>query len=144
APVTVVGSLVVFFAWAFSMCGMLAASRWLPEGSLLVSIPLFVLAPILALVPTSVAVRPLAKIFVPKKAIAREDLVGRLCTIRTGTVTERFGEATLEDGGAGLVVRVRVETGDTLKRGERAVIVDYDEERQEFTVAPLDLDREIA
>ena len=71
-------------------------------------------------------------------AAKHESLVGKVCTVRTGTVTDRFGEALLEDGGAGLVVRVRVETGETLKRGDQVVIVGYDDERQEFTVAPMD------
>src|SRR5438045_2884706 len=73
------------------------------------------LAPVLALPFTSIAVRPLARIFVPSHATKHENLVGKVCTVRTGTVTDRFGEALLEDGGAGLVVRVRVDTGETLK-----------------------------
>jgi len=44
----------------------------------------------------------------------------------------------LEDGGAGLVIRVRVEAGEKLGRGDQALIVGYDAERQEFTVAPMD------
>jgi len=82
-------------------------------------------------------IRPLARTLKPVQATKRAQLVGKLCTIGTGTVTERFGEATLEDGGAGLVVRVRVEAGDKLGRGDQAVIVGYDDETQEFTVAPL-------
>ena len=58
--------------------------------------------------------------------------------VRTGTVTDRFGEAMLDDGGAGLVVRVRVESGERLERGDQAVIVGYDPERQQFTVAPME------
>jgi hypothetical protein len=53
-------------------------------------------------------------------------------------VTDRFGEATLDDGGAGVVVRVRVETDVTLERGQEAIIIGYDEEREEFTVAPIE------
>jgi hypothetical protein len=95
-------------------------------------------SPVLALPITSLAVRPLARIFVSPVAAKHESLVGKVCTVRTGTVTDRFGEALLEDGGAGLVVRVRVETGETLKRGDQVVIVGYDRERQEFSVAPMD------
>ena len=63
---------------------------------------------------------------------------GKFLVIPGEEVTDRFGEALLEDGGAGLVVRVRVETDEKLARGDRAVIVGYDEDRQEFTVAPMD------
>jgi acetyl/propionyl-CoA carboxylase alpha subunit len=58
--------------------------------------------------------------------------------VRTGTVTDRFGEGLLEDGGAGLVVRIRVEAGEAVKRGDQVVILGYDDDRQEFTVAPME------
>ena len=58
---------------------------------------------------------------------------------RNVSVHAGHGEATLDDGGAGLVVRVRVESGEKLGRGQQAVIVGYDDERHEYTVAPMDL-----
>ena len=139
APATVVISVLVLFAWLFSVLGMQAAVAWLPADALsLARLGIFFLAPLLALPFTSVAVRPLARVFVPHVPTAKQDLVGRVCTVRTGTVTDKFGEALLEDGGAGLIVRVRVEVGETLKRGDQVLILGYDDERQEFTVAPMD------
>jgi hypothetical protein len=140
APATVVMSGILLFAWIFVMLGMRAVEALLPPEGIaftIAKLALVVGAPILALLPTSLAVRPLARVFTPVKATTHGALVGKLCTIRTGTVTDRFGEATLEDGGAGVVVRVRVESGEKLRRGDPAVIVGYDAERQEFTVAPM-------
>lgn len=140
APASVVLSAIVLFAWIFSVLGVQAANAVVPRPALgAAKLLVFVLAPLLALFPTSVAIRPLAKLFAPPKAVASKDLIGQVCTIRTGTVTDRFGEATLEDGGAGVVVRVRVESGEKLARGQQAVIVGYDDERHEFTVAPMDV-----
>lgn len=138
APATVVLSVLVLFSWLFSVLGMQRAAVWFPEGGSLVRFAVFVLAPLLALPFTSLVVRPLARVFVAHPVAANLQLVGKVATVRTGTVTDRFGEATLEDGGAGLVVRVRVETGEVLKRGAQVVILGYDDERQEFTVAPMD------
>ena len=139
APATLVMSVLILFSWLFSIFGMQASAAWLPEGLLgLARFAVLLVSPVLALPFTSIAVRPLARIFVTPSAAKHESLVGKVCTVRTGTVTDRFGEALLEDGGAGLVVRVRVETGETLKRGDQVVIVGYDGERQEFTVAPMD------
>jgi hypothetical protein len=141
APATVVLSLIVLFAWIVTVLGVKGIEAALPGDGFVTTfakIALLVLAPIVALFPTSFAVRPLARIFTPLKATTREQLVGKLCTIRTGTVTDRFGEAMLEDGGAGVVVRVRVESGEKLGRGDKAVIVGYDSDLQEFTVAPMD------
>jgi hypothetical protein len=139
APATLVLSVIVLFSWLFSVFGMQATAAWVPEALAGVArFAVLFLAPVLALPFTSLAVRPLARIFVPTHATKNESLVGKVCTVRTGTVTDRFGEALLEDGGAGLVVRVRVDSGETLKRGDQVVIVGYDGERQEFTVAPMD------
>jgi hypothetical protein len=138
APATVVLSVLVLFSWLFSVLAMQGAAALLPGGGLLLRLAVFVLAPIVALPFTSLVVRPLARVFVAHPVAAKQDLVGKIATVRTGTVTDRFGEALLEDGGAGLVVRVRVESGDILKRGDQVVILGYDDERQDFTVAPMD------
>jgi hypothetical protein len=131
-------SSLVLFSWLFSVLGMQAALAWLaPDGASVARYVVFALAPLLALPVTSLAVRPLAKFFAPPVVTAHHNLVGKVCTIRTGTVTDRFGEAFLEDGGAGVVVRVRVDPGETLQRGDQAVLVAYDKESQEFTVAPM-------
>ena len=139
APATIVMSVIILFSWLFSIFGMQASAAWLPEAMLgLARFGVLLLAPVLALPFTSIAVRPLARIFVSPAAAKHESLVGKIGTVRTGTVTDRFGEAILEDGGAGLVVRVRVDTGEKLKRGDQVVIVGYDGDRQEFTVAPME------
>lgn len=137
-PATVVFSLIITFAWLVSVVSMQALTRLSPAlvgglpslgvllGSLLLALPL-----------TSFTARPLRRLFAPKHGPAKSDFVGRTCTIRTGTVTAKFGEATLHDGGAGLVVRVRVEDGKQLGRGEQALIVDYDAERETYLVEPM-------
>ncbi len=139
APATIVMSVIILFSWLFSIFGMQASAAWLPDAMLgIARFGVLLVSPVLALPFTSIAVRPLARIFVTPSAAKHESLVGKIGTVRTGTVTDRFGEAILEDGGAGLVVRVRVETGEKLKRGDQVVIVGYDGERQEFTVAPME------
>jgi hypothetical protein len=140
APATVVLSVLILFSWLLSIAGMQALESLALGGvaNTLFKLAVLVVAPMLALLPTSLAVRPLARVFTPPVAPKHESFVGKMCTIRTGTVTDRFGEATLEDGGAGVVVRVRVENGEKLSRGDQAVIVGYDADRQEFTVAPVE------
>jgi len=140
APATVVLSVLLLFSWVLAT----AAMQWFEGlglegvGATAFKLAVLFVSPMIALVPTSLVVHPLGRVFTPPVAPKHESLVGKICTIRTGTVTDRFGEATLEDGGAGVVVRVRVEAGEKLSRGDQAVIVGYDADRQEFTVAPLE------
>jgi hypothetical protein len=137
-PATVVFSLIVTFAWLVSVVSMQLVTRLAPALSgVLLSAAVLLGSFLLALPLTSVAARPLAKVFAPKHAPAKSDFVGRTCVIRTGSVTEKLGEATLHDGGAGLVLRVRVEGGKQLSRGEQALIVDYDAERETYLVEPM-------
>lgn len=137
-PATVIISLVITFSWFVSVVAMQLVTRSAPalSGPWL-SVLVLLLAPVLSLPLTSLAARPLGKVFVVRRAPAKSDLIGRLCVVRTGTVNEKFGEATLADGGAGLVLRVRVGANKQLSRGEQALIVDYDTERETFLVEPM-------
>jgi hypothetical protein len=135
-PVTVVLSLIITFSWLVSMVGMQLVTRTLPSFGPGLGFLVLVGAAVLSLPITSLAARPLAPVFAHKSAPSRRDLVGKTCTVRTGVVNRRFGEALLEDGGAGLVIRVRSD-GRELRRGEHALIVDWEEEREAFVIEPM-------
>jgi Protein of unknown function (DUF1449) len=139
-PATTILSLIITFSWLVCTIGMQIVSRDLPRGiASALAWVVFLLSPILALPVTSLAARPLAKIFAHKQATSRHDLIGKTCVVRTGTVNGTFGEALLEDGGAGLVVRVRVDRELPVKRGDQMLIVDWDGEHEAFLVEPIDV-----
>jgi hypothetical protein len=137
-PATVVFSFIITFAWLVSVVAMQVVTRSAPglRGAPL-SACVLLASFVLALPLTSIAARPLAKVFALRHAPAKSDFIGRTCVIRTGSVTDKLGEATLHDGGAGLVLRVRVDDGKHLGRGEQALIVDYDAERETYLVEPM-------
>ncbi len=137
-PATVVFSLIITFAWLVSVVSMQVVTRSLPglSGPLL-SLGVLLASFVLSLPLTSLAARPLAKVFALKHAPVKSDFIGRTCVVRTGSVTQKLGEATLPDGGAGLVIRIRIEDGKQLARGEQALIVDYDAERETYLVEPM-------
>ncbi len=138
-PATVILSLIVTFSWLVCTIAMQVAGRDLPRQSLASMAWLsLLLAPLVALPLTSIAARPLAKVFKHKPATQRSDLIGKTCVVRTGTVTSSFGEAVLEDGGAGLVLRVRVDRELPVKRGDHMLIVEWDREHECFLVEPVD------
>jgi hypothetical protein len=119
---------------------MQIVSRDLPRASS----PLFGwlllgLSPVVALPFTSLSARPLARVFRHRPPTSRSDLIGRTCVVRTGTVSSTFGEALLEDGGAGLVVRIRIDRELDVSRGDQMLIVDWDAERESFLVEPVDV-----
>lgn len=137
-PATAVLSILITFSWLISVVAMQILSRNFPNIASGVSrLGILLIAPVLALPLSSMVCIPLSRVFVIRKPPSKQDLIGSTCRIRTGSVTQRFGEATLEDGGAGLVVRVRVDRDRGLKRGDQALIIQWDPELDSFLVEPM-------
>jgi hypothetical protein len=132
-PVTLMLSLLILTAWVFSIGGNELLGRDAPDwqatlaalGSLGLAVPV-----------TGLLIRPLRRFYRTIAAPQHRDLLGKICTVTTLRVDERYGQAEVEDGGAGLIVQVRSTDPGRLNRGDRAVIFDYRDEV--FHVAPLD------
>ena len=50
---------------------------------------------------------------------------------------DNHAHAECADGGAGLLVEVRCDQRNTLQRGERALIVSFDDAREAYVVEPI-------
>ena len=65
--------------------------------------------------------------------------VGKIAIVRTLSVTDKHGEAELNDGGAGLILKVRSDNSTSLlKKGDRVMLVAYLEETNTYRVAPVE------
>ncbi|XXX72953.1 glycine zipper family protein [Sorangium sp. So ce134] len=140
-PATVTLTLIAAFGWFTSaLATMLAGPLWLGAGLPHWALGLAVLAGslVVAVLLTSLAVRPLAPLFVTRHAQSKKDLVGRVCVISTGRVDERFGQAVIDEGGASHILDVRCDTPGALRRGDRALLVSWDPGAEVFSVEPLD------
>jgi len=139
-PVTVSLSFITLVGWMSSfllmnnlaplLSGMLAG--WMT--AILIGSVSFVIATLV----TSFIVRPLAPIFETDQGQRRSDFVGRECEVKTGRVDGRFGQAEMDDGGAGQLVQVRCDHDNPLKRGDRALVVSYDDDRDAYIIEPFD------
>lgn len=134
-PVMLSLSLLVLGAWGICLLAMeLAGGLGVVGAGLAAGVAV---AALLVAVPvTSFAVRPLRRLFVTHPAPESRSLVGRICTVTTLKVDERYGQAEIEDGGAGLLIQVRYSGPGRLGRGDKAVIFDYKDDI--FLVAPVD------
>lgn len=140
APVTVIVSLISVFGWVLSLILSHYAAP-LMSGVIpgwLIGVVVFIAAFVVAVPLTSVASRPLGRFFVIHSAPRKTSLIGKVCLLTTGRVDASFGQAELDDGGAGLLVQVRCDMANGLKRGSQALIVAYDQEREAFLVEPYD------
>ena len=134
-PVTVLFSLLIVFAWVICYLVMSA----LDEPGVVISGAVFVGAFVAGSVLASVAVRPLFPLFRFHAAATNRDLVGKVCTVTTGRVDERFGQASVAaDGGGEHIIQVRAESPNALRRDSQAVILSYDDEREAFVIEGMD------
>ncbi len=140
-PTAIVLSLLVLFAWFFSLVGnsfvdSLALSA---TAGLLATLAVMLVAAVLAVLLTMVSTRPVARLFVHTEAQARSSLIGRTCVVQTQRVDSGFGQAEVTDPeGATLLVQVRTQAGNELHRGDTGLLVTYDDDLDAFIVAPAD------
>lgn len=139
APITVVLSVLVLVAWLLCAASVpLVAQATGGHPGWLIGLGVLLAALLVALPLTSLLVRPLGGLFVVHQARRHEDLLGRECTVETGRADNKFGQARLEDGGAGLLLQIRCDGPGVLKRGDRALLLYWDEARQAYAVEPMD------
>lgn len=132
-PLAIFGAFAVTFAWLISF----AAMEFL-AASVLVKIGVGIGAALVGLRLGSWSVWPLRRIFTTPPAPVRQELVGKICTIRSLQVDERGGNAEVEDGGAGFLAEVRCFRENALTRGSKAIVYDYDPNEGIYHVGPID------
>jgi hypothetical protein len=134
-PLTISLSVVFFVCWAISLLAMHYAPDLLGSASWVA--PAVLPATLLVGLPISgLLVRPLGGVFELREGKSNSDYVGHTCTITTGHVDNGFGQATVEDGGTVLVIPVRCDRAGALARNDKALIIEFDVERQAYVVEP--------
>lgn len=138
-PFSIVVSLLVLVGWTLSFLAGVTLMRWVPTEVLQWVAGLFVLlvSAALSLVITARLVRPLRGLFVSHAAQSNASLVGQTCRVLTGVVDERQGRAEISQRGASLNIRVWSPCPNPLKRGDTALITDYDAGTHRYLVMPL-------
>ncbi|MCC5953615.1 MAG: DUF1449 family protein [Acidimicrobiia bacterium] len=137
---TVPATLLLTFFFLFGWLVSLGGARWVVETGPSTSAWLLLAAACaLAIPPTVVISRPFGRVFMHNPAQKRDVFVGRVCQIRTGSISERFGQGeVLDDEGASLLVEVRCEPGNDLRSGDWAIIHTYDPDAEVFWVSRAD------
>ena len=131
-PVTISVSLITTIAWV----GSLLAMHYLFTGGGWRGALVLVAAVVIALPIAALLIRPIAPVFAIKEGKSNADYIGHACTITTGRVDDGFGQATIEDGGTVLIIAVRCDRPGALARGDKALVIDFDRERQAYVVEP--------
>ncbi|WP_083607943.1 OB-fold-containig protein [Teredinibacter haidensis] len=126
-PFTIVMTMIALLGWMISFFVVYFLYPWVPGVILefLVGIPVLVGSTYLAAMLTAAMIKPLRPIFKSANQQVEKSIVGQIAIVRTGRVDQSFGEATVEDGGAGLIVKIRSYKDETFSRGDHVVLLEY-------------------
>lgn len=154
-PVSVSASLLVVFAWFGSMTGTVLLRRS-ETGSItraVLAVAVLAGSLLLAWAAVRLLVHRFRRYFPAEPPPSRLDFVGSVCTIRTGSVTARFGQAeVVSHDGSTAIVQVRTAgpfpAASRLSRpaaeeaplvmGGSGLLYAYDEDGEFFWVSPYD------
>ncbi len=133
-PITITLSVIALSAWTVSTLGTL----FLQPANVLFQSALLLISLVSGLLGAAVLLRPLGKALNQSKPARRRDSLGQICTITSGRVDGSFGTAQVDDGAAGLNVHVICPKTNTLKKGDRAILVDFDSAKDTYEIEPID------
>jgi hypothetical protein len=147
-PFTVVLSLWITLGWIVTVLG----TTWVRSADVFIPAAASGIAVLVAglgvgMLGAKLLTRPLARLFDDAPATNHADLVGRVCIVRTGTVTLDSGQAeVIDEEGAVILINVRRSAhepegiDDSLfARHSKVVVFDYDQVDQVFLVVPVAL-----
>jgi hypothetical protein len=139
-PASIAMSILVFWAWATSLVGAIylgpVLGGFLPVW--LTSLVVLGVALGVALLASALSVKPLRPVFHTRFAPRRRSLLGKTAVVASGRVDPTFGQASMEDGGAGLVLSVFCAKPNELEKGDPVVLIQFDEQRQAYEVEPAE------
>ncbi|MFC9945457.1 hypothetical protein [Streptomyces pratensis] len=145
-PVSVSVSLFVVVAWFTGLTGSVLVLRSGATGTLRAVFHLAVLAGALLIAwgVVRMVIRRFRRFFPAEPPPSRQDFVGQVCTIRTGSVSADFGQAEVAAAdGSTAIVQVRQSLGpstpgDTFTSGSTGLLYAYDADGEFFWVSPYD------
>lgn len=126
-PIAVSLSFIALFGWTISYNAVhfLQVASFPDPIRWVISTVIFIGAFIGASIITGWVTRPLRGLFIKMSQDFTKSVLGQSAIVRTSRVDEKFGEAVLEDGAAGLILKVRSYAGTQFSKGDKVVLLEY-------------------
>lgn len=126
-PLTIILTFFALFGWVLSFLAVLYFGRFVPTAIIgfIVDVAILVVSAYLALLLTSQAIRPIRKLFIVLNVDEKIHIIGQTAIVRSTTVTNKNGEALLNDGGAGILLNVRSSSEvEVFSKGDEVVVIE--------------------
>ena len=139
-PLIIILSLVSLIGWLLSYVYTSFLHQRIDSGILyyLFGTGALVFVLVVSMWLTGIIISPIRKSIAktPKRNAANN--IGKTAIVRTLSVTDKHGEAELNDGGAGLILKIRRDSDSVeqpLKQGDKVVLVEYLNDSGAYRVA---------
>lgn len=139
-PLIIILSLVSLIGWLLSYVYTSFLHQRIDSGILyyLFGTGALVFVLVVSMWLTGIIISPIRKSIakIPKRNAANN--IGKTAIVRTLSVTDKHGEAELNDGGAGLILKIRRDSDSVelpLKQGDKVVLVEYLNDSGAYRVA---------
>lgn len=139
-PFIIILSLISLIGWLLSYLYTSFLHQYFDSGILyyLFGTGALVFVLVVSMWLTGIIISPIRKNIakIPQRNFSNN--VGKVAVVRTLSVTDKHGEAALNDGGAGLILKIRSDNTDNLlKQGDKVLLVAYVEEANIYRVTPV-------
>ena len=139
-PLIIILSLVSLIGWLLSYLYTSFLHQYFDSGLLyyLFGTGALIFVLVVSMWLTGIIISPIRKNIakIPKRNASSN--IGKIAVVRTLSVTDKHGEAELNDGGAGLILKIRSDINDDLlKQGDRVILVAYLDEANTYSVVAV-------
>ena len=140
-PLIIILSLISLIGWLLSYLYTSFLHQYFDSGVLyyLFGTGALIFVLVVSMWLTGIIISPIRKNIakIPKRNSSNN--VGKIAVVRTLSVTDKHGEAELNDGGAGLILKIRSDSNDgLLKQGDRVMLVEYLKDANTYRVAVVE------
>lgn len=130
APFMIILSFMSFFMWA----GSVLFNHYTGNSSQLVAFGLFFLLFIVSLFLTKFCSIPFAKFFAVFDKQLDRNVIGAVCQVKVSATENSLGQAEVDTEDFHQLVNIKTVEGLTLKKGDTALILEYNEEDNYYIV----------
>jgi hypothetical protein len=126
-PVTIIITFIAIFGWlaSYYLSYFVAAIFGYNWTRYVIGLPIIAISLYGAVMVTAQLIKPLRQFFSKAEQYYEKKILGQVAIVRSSRVDHQSGEANFDDGGAGLIIKIRT-MGDTqFARGDRVVLLEH-------------------
>lgn len=137
-PLTVWLSIFGLLVWVGSVTGNLIVTLAFQDPAAVANGIRF-LGQLVLILPLSIWIttklsKSMRPLFSGSDGLTRDDLIGKTAIVTSGEATDTFGTAEIRGHGSPILIHVTMDSGDVAHKGDRVMVVSYDEENRTYHV----------